>query len=80
MNERGLKFLKESEPLSLYILGLGINDYYRNGIEYLGSVEDIDKSDYRKNANSFYGNYAHIISEIKLHSPGAENYNDDNGR
>ena len=71
-NERGLKFLKESEPLSLYILGLGINDYYRNGIEYLGSVEDIDKSDYRKNANSFYGNYAHIISEIKLHSPGAK--------
>ncbi len=71
-NERGLKLLKESRPLSLYILGLGINDCIRNGIEYLGSIDDIDKIDYRKNANSFYGNYARIISEIKLHNPSAK--------
>ena len=71
-NTRGLKLLKETEPLSLYILGLGINDAYSGGDEYLGNINDIDKEDYRKNANSFYGNYARIISEIKLHSPHAK--------
>lgn len=71
-NERGLKLLKETEPLSLYILALGINDRYLYGMDYLGSLEDIDITNYYNNADSFYGNYARIIEEIKRHSPNAK--------
>ena len=57
-----------------YIIALGVNDITRhlnNELE-LGSVADIDKSDYRNNAKTFVGYYAQIIQRIKQIQPRAK--------
>lgn len=62
--EKGLPLLTASDPQQLYILALGINDYYQLGEDYLGTEEDMDTK-----SNSFYGNYATIIEAVKTKSP-----------
>ena len=47
-----------------YIIGLGVNDYYHLGQNYLGTISDI-KQDYNENPDTFYGNYGKIIGNIK---------------
>ena len=60
----GLPKLKDTENLcNAYIIGLGVNDYNKLGVNYLGTIEDI-KEDYTQNADSFYGNYGKIIANI----------------
>ena len=54
-----------------YIIALGINDYLNQKME-LGSIADINKDDYTKNAKTFAGYYAQIIQKIKKMQPRAK--------
>ena len=54
-----------------YVIALGVNDIYNGNIE-IGSLEDIDKTDYRKNKPTYMGFYAAIVSRYKEISPGAK--------
>lgn len=53
-----------------YIIALGVNDIFNSGME-LGSVADIDREDWNKNANTFCGYYARIIQRLKSMQPQA---------
>ena len=56
-----------------YIIALGVNDitaHLRGELE-LGSVEDVDLSDYKKNKKTFAGYYGEIIQRVKLLQPRA---------
>ena len=55
-----------------YIIGLGVNDDSKYGIEYIGTSADIDINDYTQNADTFYGNYGRIISLAKIQQPHAK--------
>jgi lysophospholipase L1-like esterase len=50
-----------------YIIALGNNDQSLT----IGTTADINLTDYTKNANSFYGNYAKIIQRLKEVQPKA---------
>ena len=66
-SNKGLTLLNSSDPQQLYILALGINDYYHLGESYLGTIADIETK-----ADTFYGNYAKIIEAIKVKAPNAK--------
>ena len=70
-SEKGKTLLDSSNADNLYLLALGINDANDLGLDYLGSVNDI-KTDYTKNADTFYGNYGKIISIIMAKSSTAK--------
>ncbi len=53
-----------------YFLALGINDVGL-GTSYIGTVADINDSDYTQNADTFCGNYGKIIAQVKEHAPKA---------
>lgn len=63
----GLQKVLTDTPKDFYMLAFGINDM-AIGTEYIGSIDDI-KEDYTQNADSFYGNYGKIISQVLLHAP-----------
>lgn len=50
----------------LYIIGLGLNP-----TSTLGSISDINLSDYTQNAETFFGQYARIIQMINAEHPDA---------
>lgn len=52
-----------------YIIALGANDIGLT--DYLGTPADINLSDYTQNADTYYGNYARIISLCKVQEPRA---------
>lgn len=64
-SEHGLNLLKATDPLQLYVLVFGINDA-KLGTDYLGTTADIET-----HADTFYGNYARIIDEIRAYAPAA---------
>lgn len=66
-NSKGLSLLKNTDPCDIYYLTLGINDSNNLGLDYIGSSADISTK-----ADTFYGNYARIIAEIKAHAPKAK--------
>lgn len=69
----GLTKMINSEAEDLYLLALGINDYYNLGEIYLGTIEDITNySSYYDYADTFYGNYGQIIERIAGHAPNAK--------
>ena len=69
-SDKGLSNVLASEPEDIYLLVLGINDYYGLGESYLGSLTDItNHSSYTEYADTFYGNYGKIIEQIKEHAP-----------
>ena len=68
----GLSKLNSSEKENLYILALGINDYYGLGMDYLGSISDIHDGNPSENADTFYGNYGRIVEAIKTKAPKAK--------
>ena len=70
-SEKGKTLLDSSNADNLYLLALGINDANNLGLDYLGSINDI-KTDYTKNADTFYGNYGKIISIIMAKSSTAK--------
>lgn len=64
-------FWDKEKACQAYVIALGVNDIYNRGME-IGSLEDIDATDYRKNKPTFIGNYAAIISRYKEISPDAK--------
>lgn len=68
---RGLPLVNSSDAQNLYIFALGINDCYALGESYLGTPDDI-KEDYNTNPDTFYGNYAKIIEQVKIKAPNAK--------
>lgn len=61
----------KSKACQAYVIALGVNDIYNSGQE-IGSVDDIDVSDYRNNKPTFAGYYGQIISRYKEISPDAK--------
>lgn len=69
-SNKGLPLLKSEAPKELYILCLGINDWYHLGDSYLGTLEDITSHEnYTDYGDTFYGNYGKIIENIKEKAP-----------
>lgn len=54
-----------------YIIALGVNDLINRNFP-VGSIADVCKDDYTKNADSFAGDYAKIIQRIKQLQPRAK--------
>lgn len=54
-----------------YVIALGVNDLCGQNME-IGSIADIDATDYRKNKPTFAGYYAAIISRYQEISPDAK--------
>lgn len=54
-----------------YVIALGVNDIYNCNME-IGSIDDIDKKDYRNNKPTFVGYYAQIIERYKEIVPDAK--------
>lgn len=63
----GLQRVLSDAPKDFYMLAFGINDM-SIGTDYIGTISDI-KEDYTQNADTFYGNYGKIISQVLEHSP-----------
>ena len=64
-------FWDRNKLCQAYIIALGVNDLF-GAKQPLGSVEDICKEDYTKNADTFAGYYGAIIQKIKLLQPRAK--------
>ena len=67
-------FWDRNKLAQAYIIALGVNDiglYFRGDLE-LGSIADVNKDDYTKNAKTFAGYYGQIISKIKQLQPRAK--------
>lgn len=64
-------FFGKDKLCQAYIIALGVNDLFGRNME-VGSVADIDKDDYTKNAKTFAGYYAQIIQKIKQMQPRAK--------
>lgn len=67
-------FWDKDKLAQAYIIALGVNDVTKHlkGEFELGSMQDIDTSDYRNNAKTFIGYYAQIIQRIKELQPRAK--------
>lgn len=61
-------FWNRDKLCQAYIIALGVNDI--RGIE-MGTADDVDLQDYRKNIPSFAGYYAQIIQRLKTMQPRA---------
>jgi len=67
--ERGL--WDQELACQAYVIALGVNDVLNQGQE-IGSISDIDSTDYRNNKATFAGYYAQIIMRYKEISPDAK--------
>ena len=67
-------FWDKDKLAQAYVIALGVNDttQHLKGELELGTLDDIDLSDYRKNAKTFIGYYAQIIQRIKELQPRAK--------
>lgn len=70
----GLAKLLATEAQQLYIIALGINDntQINAGTLTLGTIADVNISDYTQNPDTFFGDYGRIIGNIKAHAPYAK--------
>ena len=71
-NSRGVTALNNANALDCYLIGLGVNDAYSLGADYLGTISDIHVGSESENADTYYGNYSKIIGAIKAKSPRAK--------
>lgn len=62
----GMKKVLATSANDFYFLALGINDVNALGLSYLGIEDDISSG-----ADTFFGNYAKIINQLKGHAPNA---------
>ncbi|MBO5917364.1 MAG: SGNH/GDSL hydrolase family protein [Oscillospiraceae bacterium] len=68
---RGYGMASQSDKLcKAYFIGLGQND--ANHSYPIGTIADIDDSDYHNNADTYYGNYGGIIQRMKELVPDAK--------
>lgn len=65
----GLSAMNSAEPCDCYIIGLGVNDSYSFGMDYLGTSADITIGSEGGNPDTFYGNYSKIIASLLTKSP-----------
>lgn len=63
----GMKKVLATSANDFYFLALGINDVNALGLSYLGDEDDISSG-----ADTFFGNYAKIINQLKGHAPNAK--------
>ena len=72
-NSNGLSALQADTPKQMYIINLGINDNTQitAGTLSLGSINDVNVTDFTQNPDTFFGNYGRIIGNIKAHAPKA---------
>ena len=63
----GMKKVLATSANDFYFLALGINDVNALGLSYLGNEDDISSG-----ADTFFGNYAKIINQLKGHAPNAK--------
>lgn len=66
-DDHGLSLLNSESEKDLYICALGINDNASGGASYLGVESDIGTDN-----DTFYGNYAKIISAIQTKAPNGK--------
>lgn len=71
-NTWGLTALQNANALDCYVIGLGVNDAWSLGADYLGTVADVHVGSESENADTYYGNYSKIIAAIKAKSPRAK--------
>ena len=64
-------FWDEDKLCQCYIIALGVNDIFNQKKE-LGSVSDIDLSNFYQNKRTFAGDYARIIQKLKTMQPKAK--------
>lgn len=64
-------FWNPDKASQAYVIALGVNDIYNQNQE-VGTVADIDPADWRKNRDTFCGNYAAIVSRYREISPEAK--------
>jgi len=64
-------FWDKDKACQAYVIALGANDIKDENVR-IGSIADIDKTDYTKNNPTFAGYYAQIISKYKEISPDAK--------
>ncbi len=68
-------FYDSDKVCQCYIVALGVNDHNRELEDPVknafGTLDDINLSDSTKNADTFIGNYARIVSDIKKMQPKA---------
>ena len=65
----GLSNVLSATAPDLYMICFGINDCL-NG-DTIGTIADINDSDYTQNPDTFYGNYGRLIAQLKTHAPFA---------
>lgn len=65
-------FWDKEKACQCYVIALGVNDLLGRSNMELGSIEDIDRGNYRNNKPTFVGYYAAIISRYKEISPDAK--------
>lgn len=65
----GLAAMQDADPCDCYIIGLGVNDKYSLGLDYLGTSADVTVGSEDGNADTFYGNYSKIIAAMIAKSP-----------
>lgn len=64
-------FWNKEKACQAYVIALGVNDIYNQNMP-IGSIEDIDSSDYTNNKPTFVGYYSAIIQRYKQISPEAK--------
>ena len=64
-------FWNPDQACQAYVIALGVNDLY-NQKQEVGTIADVDPTDWRKNGDTFIGNYAAIVSRYKEISPDAK--------
>lgn len=67
-----MRFWDPQFACQCYIIALGVNDIHNCDNPVYGSVDDINKEDYKLNAKSFTGYYAQIIQHLKQIQPRAK--------
>lgn len=60
----------EAEKCQAYVIALGVNDVINDG-QPVGTTDDINLSDYTKNADTFAGWYGQVIQRYKKLQPKA---------
>ncbi|MDR7695833.1 GDSL-type esterase/lipase family protein [Lactococcus lactis] len=63
----GLIKLNASDAQDIYYCVLGINDYWSLGLDYIGTIADVESG-----ADTFFGNYGKIIKAIQTKAPKAK--------
>ena len=63
----GLAKLNASDAQDIYYCVLGINDFWSLGLDYIGTIDDVESG-----ADTFYGNYGKIIKAIEAKASKAK--------